>query len=99
MGEQLLNSPKIFDIIISDFGREAAVKYVRSMAAHEREIIYARLKTSRHKFYDEYRKIMFVLVGDIAYYKESMIEKYKDKKYLDSGILIGIGKLEIPHEV
>ncbi|MEM2161108.1 MAG: hypothetical protein QXN55_09165 [Candidatus Nitrosotenuis sp.] len=95
----LLQQPCIFDIIISDFGRESAIEFIRSLAIIEKRIIHTYLDQPDMEFYDEYRRIMFVFIGDIAYFKRAQIERYRQKGYLDERILLGIGDLEIPDDI
>lgn len=86
----LLEAPKTFDIVIGDFGREAAIEYVRLMAAIEKRLIASFLNPEGREFFDEYRRIMFCVIGDVAFFKESAISRSAgDPGYLRDDILVG----------
>jgi len=95
----LLRLPRVFDIVISDFGRETAIKLVQNVAVLEHRIIRSKLKDPTFKFFDEYRRIMFALIGDIAYIKQPQIDEYRGRGILDSGILLGMSGESIPASV
>lgn len=94
-----LSLPCVFDVVVSDFGRESSIEFLRSVAILEKRIIRSLLSDPNAAFFDEYRRIMFTLIGDIGYFKQSLIERRGSKQFLDAGVLIGIGELQIPYEV
>ena len=88
----LLTAEITYDIIVSDFGRDAALEYLRLAAAAEKRTIVAALGPSGHAFFDEYRRIMFTAVGDIAFFKEKAIrDSVSQHGYLTEDILVGDG--------
>ncbi len=89
----LLTMPITYDIIISDFGRDATIEYLRLVASLEKKLIGLILKPENLEFYDEYRRIMFSVIGDLNYFKETMIEEnIVKRKCLTDEILIGVGR-------
>jgi hypothetical protein len=95
----ILGRPYFFDIVLSDFGRESAIEFLRSAAILEKRIVHSLLNDPNADFFDEYRRMMFVVVGDIAYFKHSLITTYDSSGRLDAGVLIGMGERAIPMNV
>jgi len=97
----LLKMRITYDIIVSDFGRDATIEYLRLMAASEKRLIKTILEPDGHEFFDEYRRIMFTVIGDLAFFKELAIaESAASNGYLTEDILIGLGSFTImSHEV
>ena len=67
----LRNIPYVYDIVLSDFGRDATIRLVTKLVDGERTRIRQVLDTEgdsrKTPFFDEYRRIMFTCVGDLAY--------------------------------
>lgn len=88
--------PYVYDIVLSDFGRDSALDFFNEVRAIERDLV-KRLVLEKNQpiaesFFDEYRRIMFTIEGDIAYVKADLLAKYKDSgQLLDSKILFGVG--------
>jgi hypothetical protein len=95
----LLRQPYVFDIVVSDFGRESSIEFVRSAAILERRVARSFLSGPDEPFFDEYRRLMFVLVGDLAYFKSTQIAAYLDSGVLDRNILVGISDTSIPPDL
>jgi hypothetical protein len=88
-----------YDIIVSDFGREASVEYLRLAAVKERHVIQSLLRLNNLEFFDEYRRIMFSMIGDVAFFKKSMISQVVNKNgYLTDEVLIGLGQTDTTAE-
>jgi hypothetical protein len=89
----------VFDVILSDFGRDSALKLARDVATTERSLI-AGILTREHgrqvDFLDEYRRIMFSIVGDLAYIKRGLLtRKTSPSGLLSRGVLFGVGGTRI----
>jgi hypothetical protein len=88
----LLLMPITYDIIVSDFGRDATIEYLRIVATSEKRLINKVLENEHREFFDEYRRIMFTVIGDLAYFKEKAIsESAVHNGFLTEDILIGLG--------
>jgi hypothetical protein len=95
----LLKYPYFYDIIISDFGRTAAIEYIRSVAALEQRTIQRHFIDKDSAFYDEYRRIMFAFIADLGYFKNRQINSVIPKGKFDSDILIGFKGEAIPDDI
>ena len=95
----LLAFPYFYDIIISDFGRAAAVEYIRSVAELEQRTIQRHFIDKGSAFYDEYRRIMFAFIADLGYFKKRQIDASVPEGTIDSDILIGFKGNPIPDDV
>ena len=95
----LLKYPYFYDIIISDFGRAAAVEYIRSVAELEQRTIQRYFLDKDAEFYDEYRRIMFAFIADIGYFKSRQINSAIPKGRFDSDILIGFKGEATPDDI
>jgi len=90
IARRLLETPLTYDVVIGDFGRDATIEYLRMMAASEREMIESLLERERCEFFDEYRRIMFCVIGDVAFFKGPAISRSTiDPGYLTADILVG----------
>jgi hypothetical protein len=99
IAQSLLSEAVTYDIIISDFGREASVEYLRLSAVKERQVIQSLLRLGNFEFFDEYRRIMFSMIGDVAFFKRSMISRVAAKNgYLTDEVLIGLGQTDTTAE-
>jgi len=77
---------------VSDFGRDAALAYMRMVADDERRLIQNVLERHSLPFFDEYRRLMFTLLGDLGYYKRPSVEATISRDgYLTQSVLIGFG--------
>lgn len=77
------------DIIISDFGRTAALRYLSYFSDLEKARILQYLSSSSD-FLDEYRRVAICLIGDLAYLKQTVLERYyKAILPFDNNILVG----------
>jgi hypothetical protein len=95
----LLLAPVTYDIVIGDFGRDAAIDYVRLIAIRERQLIESILKAHGQEFFDEYRRIMLTVIADVAFFKRGAIaEMARDPGYLTDAILLGIGFTPVSRE-
>lgn len=99
MVSNLLKTRITYDIIVSDFGRDATIEYLRLVATSEKRLIKTILKRDDREFFDEYRRIMFTAVGDLAFFKESAIaQSATSSGYLTKDILIGLGPSPMSQE-
>jgi hypothetical protein len=88
----LLEKPITYDIIVSDFGRDATIEYLRLVSNSEKRLIKTILDRDGLEFFDEYRRIMFTAIGDVAFFKEAAILKSAlSHGHLRDDILIGVG--------
>ncbi len=89
---ELLRHPITYDIIIGDFGRDATIEYLRLLADYERRVLGPILSAEGREFFDEYRRIMFVVLGDVAFFKQESIEQsIESRGYFADDILMGVG--------
>ena len=95
----LLQNPYFYDIIISDFGRAAAIEYIRSVAELEQRTIQRHFIDKDSEFYDEYRRIMFAFIADLGYFKNRQINSAIPKGKFDSDILIGFKGEATPDDI
>ncbi|HMG16372.1 MAG TPA: hypothetical protein VK590_13035, partial [Saprospiraceae bacterium] len=94
--KKILELPVIFDIIISDFGREATNRYLKLIELKEKNIISKILKKNSRVFYDEYRRIMYTVIADLNYFKNAEILKAtQENGFISDEILIGLGNTQI----
>ncbi len=61
------------------------------MARFERQAIQAILASENCEYFDEYRRIMFDLVGDVGYFKAPLIQEQEAGGRLTSAVLLGVG--------
>lgn len=98
--EKLRDHPLTFDVIIGDFGREAAVRYAALIVEEERQVLGAELAARGLPFFDEYRRLMFTLVADIAYLKRGMIDRtWAAHGQLTDDVLIAIKSHDVPSDL
>jgi hypothetical protein len=95
----LLKYPYFYDIIVSDFGRAAAIEYIRSVSELEQRTIQRHFLDKDAEFYDEYRRIMFTVIADLGHFKSRQINAAVPKGKVDSDILIGFKGNPIPDDV
>ena len=90
--DELVRLPVTYDIIIGDFGRDATIEYLRLMAAYERSVLEPVLRREGREFFDEYRRIMFAVLGDLAFFKKPAIAaSVQGRGYFTDAILVGVG--------
>lgn len=97
---RLYDIPYAYDVVLSDFGRDATLRLLRETASLERDFIVRILRddlgASNPAFFDEYRRIMFTCVGDVAYVKSDLLRRYTEPGIpLDPRILFGVGDTRI----
>jgi hypothetical protein len=96
----LLSRPIVYEIVIGDFGRAAAIDYVRVACERERSLLRAHLANEGLPFFDEYRRIMFTLLGYVAYYKQALIDdQLSALGHLSHEVLIGGGMTPVSQDV
>jgi hypothetical protein len=89
---KILSAEKVFDIIVGDFGRDASIEYLRLVSQKEKEVLQCLTSIEDCEFFDEYRLIMFALIANIGFLKQSRISEYiHDRRVLDQNVLIGLG--------
>ena len=74
-------------IVISDFGRDAALRFCLALSQEERRYIQETY-LKEYSFFDEYRRIILALIGDLPFAKSKILNMYRDR-YLDNQVLIG----------
>ena len=72
---QLRDLPTTYEVVVGDFGREAATRYLALLAEEERMFLSRLLATQDLPFLDEYRRIMFGHVGDVDFLKQATIRR------------------------
>lgn len=93
---KILNTDLYYDLIISDFGRNAAVRYLTLLEKLEEKKIKQQLDPLKLKFYDEYRRIMFNMIAEIYTFKQHEIEDQISRlNLINENILIGVGGTEM----
>ena len=98
--EQLRDLPITYDLVIGDFGREAATRYVNILAQEERRFLERFLAKTGTPFFDEYRRIMFTLVADIAFLKHGMIHRtWSEHGRLTDDVLVAVKAHEVPEDL
>ena len=76
-------------VVVSDFGRDAALRFCTTLAKRELATITRRLPAGA-PFFDEYRRIALRLVGELRFIKAPWISVYEDSgRSFDDGILVG----------
>ncbi len=76
-------------VVLGDFGRVAAVRFVSSLSEREREVITAQLSPGE-PFYDEHRRIAVAFHGDLRFTKELHLAPYLNSgRPLDEKVLVG----------
>ena len=90
----------VFDIIVGDFGREAAARYVALLGSEERRVLGDALSARELPFFDEYRRLMFTLVADISYLKRGMISRaWTSHGRLTDDVLVAVKSHEVPDDL
>ncbi len=76
-------------VVISDFGRDAALRFCSALSSLERRELLATLP-EKTPFFDEHRRIRLAVVGDLPYVKQPWLEAFrKDNRQLDETVLVG----------
>ena len=76
-------------VILSDFGRHAALRFANELARAERQRIKRALPAGA-AFFDEYRRIGIALRGEVRHVKEPFIAAFRDAgKPLDTSVKVG----------
>jgi hypothetical protein len=90
----------VYDIVIGDFGREAATRYMALLAQEERRQLAPLLRNAGLPFLDEYRRIMFGLIGDVAFLKETTIQNvWASRGHLTDDVLVAIKDHDVPADM
>lgn len=88
MTQHLEKAPTLA-LVLSDFGRDATLRFCALLAESEREWLKAQLPHGA-KFFDEHRRMTLSVVGDLPFAKAPTLERYvSEGKPLDDGVLIG----------
>ena len=82
-------------VILSDFGRDAALRFSALLARTERRRIKKALPKGA-PFFDEYRRISLAIRGEVHHVKEPFLAAYRSEaKLLDNAVKVGFaGGLE-----
>jgi hypothetical protein len=83
----LVKQKPVLAIIVSDFGRDAGIRFAQILAFEERRRIIEILGQGV-PFFDEYRRITMVLTGDLPFVKERALLDAGDGP-LDETLLVG----------
>ncbi|MBJ7353914.1 MAG: hypothetical protein JHC98_03740 [Thermoleophilaceae bacterium] len=98
--DQLRDLPTLFDVVVGDFGREAATRYLAIMAEEERAFLTRLLATQDLPFLDEYRRIMFGHIGDVAYLKRVTVQRvWAEQGRLTDEVLVAVKAHDIPSDM
>lgn len=93
----LYNINNVFDIIVSDFGRDATLRYLSYFSDLEKNTILQYLEASAD-FFDEYRRVSICVIGNLGYVKEQALEYYyKNRLPFDNKVLVGFDS-SFPYE-
>ncbi len=92
-GSNLCGSPTpdevVLALVVSDFGRDAALRFCAALAAEERAALRARLPAGT-PFFDEHRRLTLSVVGDLPFVKAPILGAFRrDGRSLDAGVLVG----------
>ena len=89
--DRLRDLPVTYDVVIGDFGREAATRYLNVLAVEERSLLSKLLVAEGLPFFDEYRRIMFSHVGDVSFLKGPMIgHVWETRGHLTDEVLVAV---------
>jgi len=76
-------------VVVSDFGRDAALRFCTELARRERGVIGKDLPASA-RFYDEYRRMALRVVGELPFIKAPWLAGYhEDRRLFDDRVLVG----------
>ena len=76
-------------VILSDFGRDAALRFCAELARAERRRI-KQLLPAGAPFFDEYRRISLAVRGEVRHVKEPFLTAYKaEQRLLDNAVKVG----------
>src|SRR5262249_15143151 len=90
----------VYDIVIGDFGREAATRYMSILAEEERLFLTRILTRQGLPFLDEYRRIMFAHVGDVAFLKAATIQSvWTEAGHLTDEVLVAVKEHDVPPDM
>ncbi len=89
----------VLAVILSDFGRDAALRFAAELARAERSAVAARLPPGA-PFLDEDRLLTLALVGDLPFAKERFLAPYRASgRPLDDRVLVGFEGGPAPADV
>ena len=81
--------PPVTVLVLGDYGRDAALRFCRLLADYERTHVQEMLGPGR-PFYDEYRRLRLLLVGDVRYTKAVCLAPFaRAGAPLDERVLAG----------
>ena len=79
--------PPVLAVVLSEFGRDAALRFCATLAELERRRI---VELGGSPFFDEYRRMTLALVGDLPYVKAPTLARYRERRErLDERVLVG----------
>jgi hypothetical protein len=84
---KLIKQKSVLAVILSDFGRDAGIRFAQTLAFEERRRVLEILGQNV-PFFDEYRRITMVLTGDLPFVKERALSKVEDG-LLNETLLVG----------
>lgn len=97
---QLRDLPTTYEVVVGDFGREAATRYLALLAEEERMFLSRLLATQDLPFLDEYRRIMFGHVGDVDFLKQATIRRvWSEQGHLTDEVLVAVKAHEVPPDM
>lgn len=89
----------VLALIIGDFGRDAAIRFCTDLARAERAAIRTLLP-EEVLFYDEYRRFLLTLIGDLQFTKREALANYQSSgRWFDEEVLVGFPKGPSPESV
>jgi hypothetical protein len=84
-----LHADAVPTVVVSDFGRDAALRFCAAMAQQELEAVSTQLPEGA-AFRDEYRRIALHVVGDLGFIKAPWLAPYRaESRPFDDRVLVG----------
>lgn len=84
-----LHAAPVPTVVVSDFGRDAALRFCQTLAHLEAEVVTGQLPEWA-SFFDEYRRIALHVVGDLRFVKEPWLAVYaRSCRPFDERVLVG----------
>ncbi|HWH31878.1 MAG TPA: hypothetical protein VNU01_04340, partial [Egibacteraceae bacterium] len=97
---EVLDVRPVCQVVIGDFGRDAAVRYLSALSRSERRFLQGVLAPCGLPFFDEYRRITWVALAEVAFIKAELIESVRRRDgHLTDQVLLGEAWSAVPESV